>query len=510
MNSLKIAQLSSSTLKTVNNFNGASGDSKLVSICDNNSNLCQKYHQNEDFNGNFISSTINSQLKTVKQPIESEKSYSNNGLILKNRSTISDGSLLSNVIKKCNINSKAFSIDNNNQPVNDVNAFGENFFPTSENTINNNQISNDIGTLSGCSSTSIIEDDDDGLSTCSIRTDGFVYPIKNSSIDSNALSISNCSAVSTISSFVFDSNINNCSTSITSATGGCNHPQICQRNHNGSTSTSSCSNRDLFLIDDEIADQPGLLISNPNTANPISRKTEEDKQQMNLMLSSPVDENNWNISSSTPNTLTPSTITNTSSSSNVLTIDSPSILTSTENEKKNITNIKSSDLMLQSLNHELENLILQTTIDSHSLPSFNNDLIIQNNVDKDSNHLPLPVSKAHTSLQQNNNNNNDRHRVSKLRKRHSYTSSSISSSPLSNNNSNTTSLTNHVSFRRPRPLSFVENDDGSFGLDLPSQRAVAQDLIGIKTLLFRLQNLLQNVSEILFEQINDLSKIFSF
>lgn len=465
---------SSSTLKTTNNYNGPS------SIHDKNSNLYQKY-QNEDFNGNFISRTINCPIKTAEKPINKSEQFSNNGLILKNRSTILAGSLLSNAAKKCNINSNALPISNNNH---DEKAFD--FFSTSEDKINNNQISNDIGTFSGCSSTSIIEDDDDGLSTCSIRTDGFLYPIKSSSIDSNA--ISNCSTTSITSSFVFDSNIN-CSTAIASATGGC------PRNHNGSTSTSSCSNKDLFLIDDEIADQPGLLISNPNTANSIDRQTEEAQQQKNLKLFSSVDENNWNMSSS--KTLTPSSITNTFS--NVPTTDSPSTLSLSE--KKSLTNRRSSELMLQSLNHELENLILQTTIDLHSLPSFNSDLIIQNNVDKDSNHSPLPVSNVHTSLQQNNNNN-DRHRVSKLCKRHSYTSSSISSSPLSNNNSNTTSLTNHLSFRRPRPLSFVENDDGSFGLDSPSQRAVAQDLIGIKTLLFRLQNLLQNVSKILSKQIN--------
>ncbi|CAG2107118.1 unnamed protein product [Medioppia subpectinata] len=46
--------------------------------------------------------------------------------------------------------------------------------------------------------------------------------------------------------------------------------------------------------------------------------------------------------------------------------------------------------------------------------------------------------------------------------------------------------------RKPRPLSLVEMADGSVGLDSPSFRAASQDLIGIKTLLFRLHGLLQN------------------
>ena len=73
-------------------------------------------------------------------------------------------------------------------------------------------------------------------------------------------------------------------------------------------------------------------------------------------------------------------------------------------------------------------------------------------------------------------------RIANLRKRHSYTSSSSCSPPQ---------YVQH--FRRPRPLSFVENEDGSLGFDSPSQRAVQQDIIGLKTLLFRLQNVLQNV-----------------
>lgn len=67
----------------------------------------------------------------------------------------------------------------------------------------------------------------------------------------------------------------------------------------------------------------------------------------------------------------------------------------------------------------------------------------------------------------------------------------------SNTNSSTaaTSTKPSATFRRPKPLSFVESPDGSFGLDSPSYRSAYQDLIGVKTLLFRLQGILQNVCQ---------------
>ena len=43
-------------------------------------------------------------------------------------------------------------------------------------------------------------------------------------------------------------------------------------------------------------------------------------------------------------------------------------------------------------------------------------------------------------------------------------------------------------------MSFVETEDGSLAFDSPSMRAIAHDIIGVKTLLFRLQGILQNVS----------------
>ena len=67
---------------------------------------------------------------------------------------------------------------------------------------------------------------------------------------------------------------------------------------------------------------------------------------------------------------------------------------------------------------------------------------------------------------------------------------------LSTASSTSTLVANTTTFRKPRPLSLVEMPDGSYGLDSPSFRAASQDLIGIKTLLFRLHGLLQNVFNI--------------
>ncbi|CAG2176724.1 unnamed protein product, partial [Oppiella nova] len=78
---------------------------------------------------------------------------------------------------------------------------------------------------------------------------------------------------------------------------------------------------------------------------------------------------------------------------------------------------------------------------------------------------------------------------------HASLSSPTPSSPsvsLSTSSSASTVIPNKKPFRRPRPLSLVEGADGSYGLDSPSFRAASQDLIGIKTLLFRLHGLLQN------------------
>ena len=48
-------------------------------------------------------------------------------------------------------------------------------------------------------------------------------------------------------------------------------------------------------------------------------------------------------------------------------------------------------------------------------------------------------------------------------------------------------------FRKPRALSLIESPDGYMGFDNPSYRTLVQDMNGVKTLLFRLQGLLQNV-----------------
>lgn len=71
--------------------------------------------------------------------------------------------------------------------------------------------------------------------------------------------------------------------------------------------------------------------------------------------------------------------------------------------------------------------------------------------------------------------------------------STLASSSNSPSITITTTKLPTTTFRRPRPLSFVETPDGSCGLDSSSYRAACQDLLGIKTLLFRLHGLLQDV-----------------
>lgn len=358
------------------------------------------------------------------------------------------------------------------------------------------------GTFSCCSSSVSMADDDfdddlDGLSSgsYSFRTEDLLHRNNNgnklgvstssaqlmSSIISNndfvkstlsnitqPLSASICSTASTTSSFVYDCQQSN---GHHRAHRNDNH----YRARNGSTSTSSCSNRDLFLIDDEIADQPALLIGDA---------AEIAKQRMNLVLTSNDSvEKDWVMSPT--KTLTPSSnSTNANSGSSVELASVSNIedfpLKETPHQKTSITSSTTSyDSMLQSLNNELENLILQTTKIDNLSQSFDTTEIIS-----DSN--SVSDEKILTSQNNDTSQNTKRLASSKLRKRHSYTSS------------NTTNTQNNLHkvpvFRRPRPLSFVENQDGSYGLDSPSLRAVAQDLIGIKTLLFRLQNVLQNVS----------------
>ncbi|XP_075591625.1 uncharacterized protein LOC124494615 isoform X2 [Dermatophagoides farinae] len=356
------------------------------------------------------------------------------------------------------------------------------------------------GTFSCCSSSVSMADDDfdddlDGLSSgsYSFRTEDLLHRNNNgnklgvstssaqlmSSIISNndfvkstlsnitqPLSASICSTASTTSSFVYDCQQSN---GHHRAHRNDNH----YRARNGSTSTSSCSNRDLFLIDDEIADQPALLIGDA---------AEIAKQRMNLVLTSNDSvEKDWVMSPT--KTLTPSSnSTNANSGSSVELASVSNIedfpLKETPHQKTSITSSTTSyDSMLQSLNNELENLILQTTKIDNLSQSFDTTEIIS-----DSN--SVSDEKILTSQNNDTSQNTKRLASSKLRKRHSYTSS------------NTTNTQNNLHkvpvFRRPRPLSFVENQDGSYGLDSPSLRAVAQDLIGIKTLLFRLQNVLQN------------------
>ena len=365
------------------------------------------------------------------------------------------------------------------------------------------------GTFSGCSSSISMTDDNDfdgdvddfddvnggGLSSessnniidnklgklMSTNNDNCIRSSTKSIITQPLSSTSICSTASTsaASSFVYDGHNHNH-----------NHHY---RTRNGSTSTSSCSNRDLFLIDDEIADQPELLISGGNNGSNVNVEIARQQRTINVsQISKESIEKDWPMSPT--KTLTPtttnSTNTNNSGSSLELTTISSNIddfslseqsPTTMNNKQKSInsptnTTTSSYDSMLQSLNNELENLILQTTqIDSSTSTTAKQQA---NSLDSNE------IDSSDTNI---SSQNIKRIASSKLRKRHSYTSST-----------NTSNLNNKVPvFRRPRPLSFVEKDDRSFGLDQPSLRAVAQDLIGIKTLLFRLQNVLQNVSFLL-------------
>ena len=229
------------------------------------------------------------------------------------------------------------------------------------------------------------------------------------SSSSSIMSTSVCSTASTASSFCFEPNYPN--------------------RHNGTSSATtvssqdSVSNKDLFLIDDEIADQPDLFMT---MAEQKKSQTDSSTTTNNLVLSP-------------TKTITPCT-------------NSPAFSGHTSLTP---TNDSANDTLIRSINTELESLILQTSPDSTSLPCEPN---------QEAN------SSANNSLKFINRTN--------LKKRHSYTASSSVS---------------HNMFRQPRPLSFVENADGTLALDSSSLRAVSQDLIGIKTLLFRLQGILQNV-----------------
>lgn len=249
-----------------------------------------------------------------------------------------------------------------------------------------------------------------------------------------------------------------------------------------STTTSqsdTVSNKD-FLIDDEIADQPELEFMNLGRSNSTQRpETEVMAAAANTRLRRPVYMPIEKVVGG-GGTL----------SSKTLTPASPSNVTRIPEEEK---------LMLVSAHNELECLISQHSSSAAAGPG-------------DSNYASLPAyyhdessaatSVAGTSLGSTPTNGTAVNSPgssplasvqkassmigpgqSKLRKRHSYTSGGGSSPKFSGS-----------FFPRPRPLSFVEKEDGSIGVGQNSVPALMQDVKNIKTLLYRLQGELQNVS----------------
>lgn len=472
-----------------NNNNKQQFQQQLSSIMNNNNNVSTS--NNHIYRAVPTTITSSSSLPSSNIPQSKEQDSTNNRKTLedfyvsKNNHHLPSSSPLSSK----NSSIKRPMVDYNNQ---------------SEKSVDNFDLS-EHGTFSGCSSSISMADDNDfdgdvddfddvnGLSSESSNIDNKLGKLMSTSNDNcirsstksiitqplSSTSICSTASTSAASSFVYDGHHNH------------NHHY---RTRNGSTSTSSCSNRDLFLIDDEIADQPELLISGgTNNGSNVNVEIARQQRTINLsQISKESIEKDWPMSPT--KTLTPtttnSTNTNNSGSSLELTTISSNIddfslseqsPTTMNNKQKSInsptnTTTSSYDSMLQSLNNELENLILQTTqIDSSTSTTAKQQA---NSLDSNE------IDSSDTNI---SSQNIKRIASSKLRKRHSYTSST-----------NTSNLNNKVPvFRRPRPLSFVEKDDGSFGLDQPSLRAVAQDLIGIKTLLFRLQNVLQNVSFLL-------------
>lgn len=277
------------------------------------------------------------------------------------------------------------------------------------------------------------------------------------------------STTSTTSSFCFE-NMNGRPESVnggTSTPGSCSVSQCTPISTPPNTtptrkrteSSASCSTTTLstqesnkdFLIDDEIADQPDLF-ADPHRLN---------RALFNLPLNQTI--------RSRPDGSSPS------SSS---TVSSSAMATPTNNP-------------LRTASYELESLIRRSqhdTIDYNSLPLSidngpNHSLRVDRTRSFDQQSPMQTQQQLDSTIVEDSNSISicGSPRIANLRKRHSYTSSSSCSPPQ---------YVQH--FRRPRPLSFVENEDGSLGFDSPSQRAVQQDIIGLKTLLFRLQNVLQN------------------
>lgn len=303
--------------------------------------------------------------------------------------------------------------------------------------------------------------------------------------------VSFCSTASTASSFYYENHKESFlgvttenKTSVTGAQaktvdvgigGGIKKSATC------STTTSqsdTVSNKD-FLIDDEIADQPELEFMNLGRGNNNQRlETEVMAAAANTRLRRP-------IYMPLEKVVGGGTL-----SSKTLTPASPSNGTRVLEEEK---------LMLVSAHNELESLISQhsSTIslpggpggDANftSLPTYYEEISTSTSMagtsldstPTNSTAINSPVSSSMASAQKTLVGSGQ----SKLRKRHSYTSGGGSSPKFSGS-----------FFPRPRPLSFIEKEDGSIGVGQNSVPALMQDVKNIKTLLYRLQGELQNVS----------------
>ena len=246
------------------------------------------------------------------------------------------------------------------------------------------------------------------------------------------------------------------------------------RTASSATTVSQDSNRDLFF-DDEIADQPDLMImNNNNNNNTASTVTQSDKDVIDGSIKTGVmlPQNRSSLRLSLAKSLDYSSGSSSTTTTMAQESLNPSPLTT--------PTIHAS---IRSANSELESLMQQISLTDQDFASLNHcplsprkTFYSHREVDR-SRSFSFQNSSNTNPSSESNSSNLPGSRISGLKKRHSYTSSS----------------SGHV-FRKPRPLSFVENEDGSLAFDSPSMRAIAHDIIGVKTLLFRLQGILQNVS----------------
>lgn len=318
----------------------------------------------------------------------------------------------------------------------------------------------------------------------------------SSSHQQNFMSASLCSTTSTTSSFCFEGIGNSSSQgSCTSSGSQTPRPGRKARTESSASCTTLSQESTKDWIDDEIADQPDLFMTSgsppkegghhhqggcagPGAVSEMNGERSEqsillDRHHFHLNFPQPVAAH---MSASTSKSGTPM--------------------------DDSITPTNPHPNPLRSANHELESLILQHSpkSDDHtSLPPLHNYSHHQHHNSSDDRSRSFSFNHANNQTSGNSTGTTPTNgpmspggpfaspRVANLKKRHSYTASSTG------NHTVTSTTPSYAIFRRPRPLSFVETADGALGLDSPSLRAVSQDVIGIKTLLFRLQGVLQNV-----------------